>query len=221
MAPIPAYPWAGRPSRMDNFPLPAGAVPGRSIPAPQRLTVPTMGSNNTVQRFRPRVTVEAIRYDGTNDVAIAEWTGCDLTRSTGPDGELYITLPGGRGMRVNVGEWIISGTTGMYFTRAPEQFAKDYLPEPAEPELTPEQQVGAAQLRVIAAERAAAQAQADLENARRAASRLAVEVRQGLDRVTQMNRAAQLESFDSFTEAVDKLSPNAQRMVNAFRGDQA
>jgi hypothetical protein len=155
-----------------------------------------MGSNTNIKRFRPRVTVEAIQYDGTNATELIEWAGDWIIHTIPDDTDLWLSVPPVGIDRVVVGDWIIRGTTGGFFSRSAEQFAKDYSPEPRTLDLTPEQQIEAATLRLQEANRAAAAAQADMKAAHRAALQAA-------------------EELDSLHTA--GLSPNAQQFIREAR----
>ncbi|MFJ1459758.1 hypothetical protein [Nocardia sp. N2S4-5] len=103
-----------------------------------------MGSTShhpTVQRFRPRATVEAIQWpEHTSDshayshrvAEIHRWVndhGGD-TEVVIDSGDAYtvITTPRGRRVRILHGDWIIRGTTGSFFISKPDAFASDYEP---------------------------------------------------------------------------------------------
>lgn len=81
-------------------------------------------------RFRKKpVVIEAVRFDGRNEIEIAAWMGSACHGAyTHPDG-FAIPTPEGT-MVASPGDWIIRGVKGEFYPCKPEIFAASY--EPAE-----------------------------------------------------------------------------------------
>lgn len=89
-----------------------------------------------VKKFRKKpVEVQAIRYDGTNEDAVAEFMGgerqakAEKSKVSGPgrgmrDGIRIHTLEGT--MTASVGDWIIRGVQGEFYPCKPAVFAATY-----------------------------------------------------------------------------------------------
>ncbi|WP_280332070.1 hypothetical protein [Nocardia wallacei] len=92
----------------------------------------------SVQRFRPRVAVEAMQFTTNNESgtptmdAIVNWVnqGRDEMGAWHNGTDIFIRTPTGE-RRVFVGYWIVRGITGEFFPCGPDMFAKSYeeLPE--------------------------------------------------------------------------------------------
>ena len=75
-------------------------------------------------RAKPKI-VEAMRYDGTNIEALADWCHRLLVDNTGT--LLVMTLEGN--MEASVGDWIIKGVLGEFYPCKPEAFELTYEEE--------------------------------------------------------------------------------------------
>lgn len=83
-----------------------------------------------VGRYRARVFVEAVQYDGANATEIIDWIAGPppvhfLPAYTDSSGALHVAVPD-EDLHANPGDWVIRGVTGKFFVRNAEHFARTY-----------------------------------------------------------------------------------------------
>ena len=78
-----------------------------------------------ILKFRKRpVVIEAIQYDGRNDVPIEQWS-CRKVYPSLKEMCMFIKTLEGE-MKVSVGDWVIKGVAGEFYPCKPDIFDKTY-----------------------------------------------------------------------------------------------
>lgn len=151
------------------------------------------------QHYRPRATVQAIYFEDTHAGSlIAEWAGGsnehrpDQVQIPDPEGPLIARL----------GEWVIRGHEGRFFTWPADTFAETYERVVPEDEQVASLEVQAARLELVRAERDLAETHACLCKADSEQAHLEL-------------AAARLEARSALVAAQGKLSANARAFTQA------